>query len=360
MSINLLKRVGLLFCLIALISAIWRTAFAQEEASEINIKVGQSKVFDFPQPVKRVAITNPDVADAFVTSPYQVLINGKDAGATSLVIWDEQESYQLFKLIIQNESARHQVMIQVRFAEVSKTLLKELGVDFIIKALNLGDQDVNAGSFFGKVSNPNDPLILGNTVDFFLALPQENLTAIIKALEENNCLTILAKPNVSAISGAEASFLAGGEFPIPIVSGAGGMQTVTIQFKEYGIGLKFLPTVLDEDIVNMQITTIVSNLDFENGISLSGYRIPALNTRKTETTVELKIGQYLAIGGLFHSEDAKTISKLPLLGDLPILGKLFSSTRFQNKESELIILVSPQSIKGITEDELPEISKIQP
>jgi pilus assembly protein CpaC len=191
--------------------------------------------------------------------------------------------------------------------------------------------------------------VLNDNIDFFLSIPTRNIAAVVKALEEKNLLTTLAKPNLSAISGAEASFLAGGEIPIPILSGATGQ--VTILFKEFGIRLKFVPTVLDSNLVNIKVATEVSSLDFDNGIILSGFRIPALISRKAETTVELRDGEHFIVGGLISNDIAKTSSKIPGLGHLPILGSLFSSSRFLNNESELIIMISPHIIQTMQEPE---------
>ena len=134
------------------------------------------------------------------------------------------------------------------------------------------------------------------------------------------------------------------------------MQSVSVQFKEYGIKLNFTPTVLDSNLVNIVVSAEVSSLDFDNGVVLSGFKIPSLITRKTETVVELIQGQYLIISGLMANETSESISKVPFLGSIPVLGKLFSSTRFQNKESELLILVSPQVIESFSEESIPEIS----
>jgi pilus assembly protein CpaC len=205
------------------------------------------------------------------------------------------------------------------------------------------------------VNEPSDPLRLGTAVDMFFRIPTENISAIVKALHENNFLTLLASPNLSASSGSEASFLAGGEFPIPVVSGAAGMQTVTIAWKEFGVKLKFLPTVLDSNIINIKVASEVSNLDFENGVTLSGFKIPALVSRRSETTVELEQGQYLIIGGLMTSDMAKTVSKIPILGHIPVLGRLFSSRRFLDRESELLITLTPEIIHSMTKEEVPEL-----
>jgi pilus assembly protein CpaC len=351
-----------IFCLLLHLAAYTTHLQADQEfqikkVESMRVPLGQSILLTVNSPIIRVSITNPEIADATVTSPSQLLINGVAIGKTTLIVWDESENSRIFYVIVHNEASMHQIALQVHFVEVSKAALKEFGVDFIVKNREIGNQLVNFSSYAGNAGSVSDPLSLGETVDFFLSIPNQNLEAIIKALETKNYLTVLAKPNLTAIDGAEASFLAGGEFPVPIVSGAAGMQTVSVQFKEYGIKLHFTPTVLDTDLVNIKVAAEVSSLDFENGVVLSGFKIPSLTTRKTETVVELGQGKYLIISGLLANETTESISKIPFLGSIPVLGKLFSSTRFQNKESELLILVSPQLITSYSEVSIPEISK---
>jgi len=328
------------------------------QVTELIVNCGHSDVLNFQRPVKRVAIANPEIADATVISPTQILVVGIALGTTSMIVWSENDDYEKYKLRIQNESSKYQVMLKVRFMEVKKSALKEFGMDFLIKGIKSGDQTIDVGSYGGKVTDPSDPLILGSAVDIFFRIPTKDISSIIKALHENNFLTMLASPNLSASSGSEASFLAGGEFPIPVVSGAAGMQTVTIAWKEFGVKLKFVPTVLDSNIINIKVESEVSNLDFENGVVLSGFKIPALISRRSETTVELKEGQYLIIGGLMTDETAKTVSKIPILGHIPILGLLFSSRRFLDSESELLITLTPEIITPLTRDEVPELKLI--
>ena len=332
---------------------------AQSNIKKIFVATGQTEVLDFNKTVKRISISNPDIADATVTSTSQLLINGKQIGTTTMIVWDERDKYQFFKLIVHSEASTHQVMLQVQFVEVNRTNLKELGVDFLAKDVKLGSENLDVGSFGGSVNIPNDPLLLSDNVTFFLSLPLRNISAIIKALAEKNLVSILAKPNLTAINGAEASFLAGGEFPVPIVSGSAGMQTVTIQYKEFGVRLKFIPTVIDSALVSIKALAEVSSLDFDNGVVLSGFRIPSLITRKAETTVELNEDQFLIIGGLLSSEMVETISKVPVLGQIPLIGKLFSSSRFMNKETELIIMVCPKIIKAYNETTIPEIKRLE-
>jgi pilus assembly protein CpaC len=315
----------------------------------MTVALGQSEVVDFDQPIRRVAISNPDIADATVISPTQILVDGKSSGVTTLIVWRESGGYEKYRLTVCSEAGARQISLRVRFMEINKTALKEFGSDFVVKYFKMGDERVDAGVYGGRVGEPSDPLALSNAVDFFFAIPNRNITAVFKALQDKNLLNVLAAPNLSAVSGAEASFLAGGEFPIPIVSGSMGTQTLTIQFKEYGVRLRFTPTVLDSMLVNIKVMAEVSSLDFENGILLSGFRIPSLSTRKTETTVELQEGQTLIIGGLLTKESSEVVSKIPVVGSIPVLGKLFSSQRYQNKESELLVTLSPNIMAPIPE-----------
>jgi pilus assembly protein CpaC len=349
------KIIKIVALFLGLISLSNHPLYGKGSDKELVIYIGQSDVLAFAQSVKRVAIANPDIADATVISPTQILVIGKGLGVTSMVVWSETESYTKYKLKIQNESSDHQVMLQVRFMEVNKTALKEFGMDFLVKGIRSGKESIDVGSFGGKVNDASDPLNLGSAVDMLFRIPSRDISTIIKALYEDNLLTLLATPNLSAISGSEASFLAGGEFPIPVVSGAAGMQTVTIAWKEFGVKLKFTPTVLDSNIINIKVDAEVSSLDFENGVTLSGFSVPSLVSRKSETTVELEEGRYLIIGGLLTSEMAKSVSKIPILGHIPVLGRLFSSRRFLNKESELLITLTPQIIESITKEEIPEL-----
>ena len=321
--------------------------------TEIVVYIGHSEVMDFDMAVKRVSIANPDIADATVISLNQILLNGTEAGRTTLIVWEENDIYTKYTVHVMRRASRQQVMLEVKFMEVNKAALKEFGSDFIVKNIKAGGGIVDLGGFSTKVSEPSDPLALGNTVDFFLNIPTLDFESIYKALQENNVVTLLANPNICAADGTQASFLAGGEFPIPVVSGSSGMQTVTIQFKEYGMKLGFRPNVLDSSLIFLEMEAEVSNLDFENGVALSGFEIPSLSTRKTTTSVEIREGEYLVIGGLMSNKTAKSVSKIPVLGSIPVLGALFSSKKFQNDESELIIALSPKIISTVNEKDVP-------
>ena len=322
---------------------------AAAESDMLILEPGHSQVMEYSRGIAKVSIADPEVADANVISASQLVLIGKSEGSTSLIVWDEQGRYEQRRVLVRRPMALHQVMLQVRFVEVNRIALRELGLDFLLKDHKAGDERIDVGSFAGQAASVNDPLGLNEAVDLLFAVPTRNLTVMIKALQEKNLITILARPNLSAREGAEASFLAGGEFPIPIVSGSVGMQTVTIQFKEFGIKLKFTPHVMDSSMINLKVAAEVSSLDFDNGIPLSGFKIPALATRKAETNVDLKENHYLVIGGLLADEEARTLSRVPLLGAVPLLGRLFSSESFKKKESELMILVSPRITTGSAE-----------
>lgn len=353
-KINILKYV--IFCLIGL-SLFGEPVKAGIRGDVITTLKQHSEVLDFKRPIKRISITNTEVADATVTSPTQVLISGKEYGTTTLVIWDDHDRYKSYKIQVNQERAEQQISLRIRFAEVNKTALKELGFDFLLRNKEINSQSVTAGTYPGKVATPNDPLNIGDNLEILLSVPTQNISTIINALHENKLLKVLAKPNLTAINGQEAKFLAGGEFPIPIVQGGMGLQSVTIQFKEYGIRLAFTPTILDSEYVRLKVETEVSSLDFENGITMSGFRIPSLITRRTNSTIELQNERYLVMSGLISDEIVKSEAKIPVLGHIPLFGKLFSSTKFQNKETELLVLVSPQIIKPMDKHELSEIDR---
>jgi pilus assembly protein CpaC len=338
-----LLQIIVLFVLFQILNAV------AQDTRIVSITVGQSEILDFVRNVKRIAVANSEIADAIVTTPTQALVTGKAIGTTNLYIWNEAENYERIRVSVVNESAPYQVNMQVKFIEIKKSALLEFGSNFMANKISIGKNNVvSAGSFAGNVGDPpsyiDNPMPLGSIVDFFIKIPKYDIESIFKALQEKDLVTLLASPNISARDGSEASFLAGGEIPIPIVSGSAGMQQVSISYKEYGVRLKFTPTVLSMDMVNLKLESEVSSLDFDNGIILSGWRIPALDSRKASTTVELNVGEYLILGGLLSNSTVKSISRIPVLGHIPVLGLLFSSTRYLKEETELIVTVSPTLI----------------
>src|SRR4029079_2054716 len=184
-----------------------------------------------------------------------------------------------------------------------------------------------------------------------------NTLQIIRAMQQNGALRALAEPNLIAMDGQVASFLAGGEFPIPViqVGGGGSNSSVTIVFKEYGVRLNFKPTIIDEDHIRLELEPEVSTLDFANGVRFDGFVIPALRTRRAKTGVELRDGQSFALAGLLDNNETQTLSKVPGLGDVPILGNLFKSKQFQKNESELMFIVTAQMVQPVNRDDVPRL-----
>jgi pilus assembly protein CpaC len=182
-----------------------------------------------------------------------------------------------------------------------------------------------------------------------------NTQGMIRALQTQGALRQLAEPNLIAMDGEQASFLAGGEFPVPIVQSGSDRSTVTIMFKEYGVRLNFKPTIIDEDHIRLTLEPEVSTIDFANGVKFDGFVIPALRTRRAKTGVELRDGQSFALAGLLDNSEQRSLSKVPVLGDIPILGALFKSKSFQKQETELIFIVTAQLVKPVNRDDLPQM-----
>jgi len=393
-------------------------------ATAIDLFVGRSTILNVGSTIARVSLTVPEVADAMVTAPTELLIHGKKPGTISLFVWDRAggiktyevsvrrdlklltEQYtQLFageditvrgsgtdvvlsgtvsskyvidkaadvaagfvdkkenvvNLLKQREGvASNQVMLRVRFAEVSRNAMQELGVNVFTGGT--GYKDVIARASTQQFAAPNfDELTrtsdldnnltsasgkftLSDFLNLFVFSNKYNVGAVVKALETKGLFQSLAEPNLIATNGKEASFLAGGEYPYPVAQG-GNSNSVTIVFKEFGIRLSFTPTVLTGDLINLKVKPEVSSLDFANGVSLSGFRVPALSTRRTETEVELQDGQTFAIAGLMNNTVSSTMSKVPGIGDIPVLGYLFRSRAYQKAQTELVVMITPQIIR---------------
>lgn len=257
-----------------------------------------------------------------------------------------------------------QVQLQVRVAEVSKTAVRALGVN-----LAYTDGVSRGASVPGQIA-PFGFRDLGNAGGVELALPNNPSSAVslfgtgeigsttfayfISALRDNNLLRVLAEPNLVAMSGQEASFLAGGEFPIPVPqSGSGNSSTITIEYREFGVKLNFVPIVLGSGKIRLRVAPEVSDLDFTTAVRFNGFVVPGLTQRKVTTTVELNDGQTLAIAGLLNQSVTADRNVTPLLGDIPIIGSLFRSVRYQRKETELVIFVTPRVVAPMSPGQTP-------
>jgi pilus assembly protein CpaC len=255
-----------------------------------------------------------------------------------------------------------QVMLKVRFAEVDRIKLTAFGINILSTGAantpgtvstqqfglpSLGNQGRLTGVIGGATQGATTELGVTDLLNVFLFRPDLNLGATIKALQNQNVLHILAEPNLLAISGEPAKFLAGGEFPYPILQGSAGLGTVTIQFKPFGVRLDFLATVEPDGVIRLKVTPEVSSLDFANAVTISGFTLPAISTRRAETEIELKDGQSFGIAGLLDDRTTAQFSKIPGIGDLPILGQLFKSRNTSRTNTELLVLVTPSIVDPV-------------
>jgi pilus assembly protein CpaC len=268
-----------------------------------------------------------------------------------------------------------QILLKVRFASVDRSLEKELGINLF----NLGSGNFIGGVSTGQYSPPTLSGAAGSTSASFGSTaasaafsneltilgfyPGLGLGASIEAAEDRGLVQVLAEPNLMATDGKEASFLAGGEYPYPVVQGtsAGGSTAVSIEFKEYGIRINFIPTVTPRGTIRLQVAPEVSALDFTNAVTLSGFEVPAITSRRVNTEVELKDGQSFMIGGLLDNTETESFQKIPFLGDIPILGKFFQSMTRTKNNSELIVIVTPEIVAPIPAGQpLPQLKFTQP
>jgi len=243
----------------------------------------------------------------------------------------------------------HQVMLEVRFVEATRSAIKELGVGLLIQQAGQFSFASGIGTVNGVRSINGVNTIGGSSAVSALlqdTIGPTNIDVKIDALEENGTIRTLAEPNLISMSGETASFLAGGEFPIPI-SGQNG--EVTITYRQFGVGLAFTPTVLDDGLINLKVKPEVSQLDPTNSVRVGGVEVPGLTIRRADTTVELRNSQSFAIAGLLQNTETDRKAQVPWLGDIPVLGTLFKSSRFKNNETELVIIVTPKLVQPVSD-----------
>lgn len=407
----------------------YKASFAQnKESIAVNVLVGQSRVINFDRPVGRFSVSNPEIAEAVLVTPDQVLVNGKAFGQVNFIAWEqgggqflvfdvfvranlslidsqiralfpkddirlsqangsvvisgsvvnastsaqvqsvvEAAGFKTVNMLTSPVAAASQVQLQVRVAEVNRNKLRDYGTSF---------SALPQGGTGGYINSGGGPSLLGDTatsaagavldtviapaLNLFVFNRQINTGAFLKVLRTEGAFRELAEPNLIAMNGQEASFLAGGEFPVPVLQGAGSGSNVgiTIVWKEYGIRLNFKPTIIDEDHIRLELEPEVSTIDFSNGVKFNGFVVPALRTRRAKTGVELRDGQSFALAGLLDNTETKTLSRIPVVSDIPVLGALFKSKSFEKKETELMFIVTAQMVKPVNRDDLPQMRGI--
>ena len=265
--------------------------------------------------------------------------------------------------------AEQQILLKVRFMTIDRSNSLSLGFNLASTGAGKTVGGISTQQFAGPTitngtgaSGPSLPSpTLSEALNIFLLRPDLNLMATIQALQQKSVLEILAEPNLLATNGKPASFLAGGEFPFPVFqAGAGGLGSVTIQFREYGVQLNFTPTITPRGTIRLVVTPEVSALDFTSGLVVQGFNVPALTMRRVTTEIELTSGQSFAIAGLLDNSLTETISKIPGLGDLPVLGKLFQSKTRTRENTELMVVVTPELVSPIAPGETPGMKYPRP
>jgi pilus assembly protein CpaC len=392
-------------------------------AAPLRVMVGKSLLINTTERLRRVSVTDPGVADAIVVTPTQILVHGRSAGEVSLLILDELERSRSFDLrvdvdvsaaaeeerrvfpdeqiavtpsrsaivlsghVTTEEIAKRaemiaaaysknvvnvltfgpvgaqEVLLEVKFAEVDRSAVLQLGVNYFTPGTGHTTGNLSTGQFGGatvststaststaggttttSTSSTAPTINLTNPLNLFLFRSDINFGVVIQALQQKNLLQILAEPNLIAVNGKEASFLAGGEFPFPIVQPGQGFTAVSISFKEFGVRLRFTPLIMPNGNIHLRVVPEVSQLDFTNGLTISGFNIPALSTRRADTEFELQDGQSFVIAGLMDNRLTQIANKIPGIGDIPILGNLFKSKNLQKSKTELMVLCTVHRI----------------
>jgi pilus assembly protein CpaC len=309
----------------------------------IDLPAGRSYPLTTPIGITKVSIANPDVADVVVIGTRELVINSKTNGETDAIFWLAYGTRRHYRVSVHSAADRPQVALYIKIAEVRKDFSREYGLSGLYR--NRGTR-VGTGTFRsdnsfnadGSLSLPSDAGFLTVLTDF----GTKNLLALLDLQEQTGRAKTLAEPNLLAGNKDTATFLAGGEIPVPVVQpGEGNTARVTIEYKEFGVRLRFVAEILSDSLVKLNVTPEVSSLDFTNGVELSGFRIPAFRTRRVSTTVDVRRDQSMIISGLFNNEQERIKTGIPILKDLPVIGDLFSSQSWKNNDSELLVVVTP-------------------
>ena len=320
-----------------------QTSLQTVQVTPLDLPIGRSFPIRADTTITRVSIAKAEVADVVIVSDREVVINSIASGETDAIIWLANGSRTHYRISVHAPADRKQISISIHFAEVRRDALREVGVSGLWR-----DQRTRAGTGIFRSDGVFDEagsLTLPSNTGFGTILSDlgtNNLLAFLDAQEQRGNARLLAQPNLMAGNKDSATFLAGGELPIPVVQGTGGAggSQVTLQYKEFGIRLKFIGEIISDSLIKLTLAPEVSSLDFANAIVLQGFRVPAFRTRRVVSTVDVRRNQSLIISGMFAGEEENVRTGLPLLMNIPILGQLFSSTRWQRNESELLIVVT--------------------
>jgi len=399
-----------LLILILTLSAAGDLPAQPAAAAQVSLTLGKSLVLDIPAGVQRVAVASGDVVEAVAVSLTEVMLNGKTVGQTTLTVWPRSGERVQYDVTVTPSAARidklrsqirreagngvdleieddiiflrgdvkdlrhaeralaiassfgktvnllrvaapapdPEILLKIRFADVDRAASTELGANLF--STGAGNTVGSAGTqqFAAPTPSSLSSFNISDALNLFLFRKDLNLGATIQALQAKNLIQILAEPNLLTLAGKEASFLAGGEFPYPVVqAGGAGQSTVTIQFREFGIRITFTPTITPDGLIHLKVAPEVSSLDYANGLTYQGFTVPGLSVRKVATEIELGNGESFAIAGLLDNRVTDNLSKVPGLGDIPLFGRLFQSRSLTRTKSELLVVVTPELVRPL-------------
>ena len=274
------------------------------------------------------------------------VISSKEVGDRAVALAGPFAKNVVNNLQLGTPPVEKQILLRVKFAELDRSVAEQYGINWFAQpgqtTLYTSTQQSSIGTTTNSGPGAQNVLSIGSALNIFAFNPKLNLGAFIQALQSENILQILAEPNLMTTNGKEAYFLVGGEFPVPVLQGGGNAGAVTIQFREFGIRLRFTPVVTGNGTIKLHLSQEVSTLDTANGVTFNGFAIPAIATRRTESDVELGEGQSFAVSGLLDNRDTEAFSKLPFLSSIPVLGTLFKSKTLKKNRTDLILLVTPE------------------
>jgi pilus assembly protein CpaC len=406
------RRVWALISLFTLAIMLAPAILASTSVEDLKVTVGKSIVIDYPTNISRISTSNPEIVDAVAVSTREVLLHAKAHGVATVVVWartgdrnfynisvvhnlgpirkiievtfpDENIQVQaaedsitltgrvssqdvsdraaavaasLSATVVNNldlvEIVDQQILLRVKFAELDR----QTGGKFGVNLVSTGALNTIGGTTTGQFpsARPNridaEPdFSISDALNIFAFRPDLDISAFVTALQSEGILQILAEPNLITSDGKEASFLVGGEFPVPILQGGSNSGAVTIQFREFGIRLNFLPELTTNDTIRMYVKPEVSTIDLTNAVTFSGFQIPALATRRMETNIELGAGQSFVIAGLMDDRAQASFNRIPGLSSIPILGEVFKSREKKKSKTELIVMVTPEIVSPMME-----------
>ena len=407
MKYQSLKWIGWRGCLAVAALLVGPAAHADSAAEDLRLTVGKSVVIDYASDIRQISTSNPEIADASPVTTREVILHGKSLGTATLIVWNKEGQRYFYNINVEmsldalrklmketfpteqiqvqssresvsltgvvsspviseraaalasgfaktvinninvNPGIAQQIVLRVRFAELSRTAASQFGVNVLSTAFgqtsSITTGQFGAPTLGGVIGGAASPLFsVSQALNIFAFRKDLNLGAFVQALQTKGILQTLAEPNLVTSNGKEASFLVGGETPVPVLQGGSNASAVTVQFKEFGIRLRFTPTITMNKTIKLDLLQEVSSVDVAHGVAFNGFVVPGFSTRRTNTSIELAERQSFMVAGLLDNRDTESFSKMPGISSIPVLGQLFRSRDVSKGLDELVMMVTPE------------------